>query len=184
MNYTINETFEMSGYRAVIEADQNLASLITDKFHMEVRDILTNQVEEITKEDLMKWGISVDTNLDPSLWEIQSCINNGGMYINFNGNTLTFKQIIPCLSGDIPMGYNSSVYLIELESILYLNYIMHCLDEKENDLIMVGSQSGTVEYDYGNVALYNFPQKTFLLGTLPDIIVLCVNSYDDENYIS
>lgn len=83
-----------------------------------------------------------------------------------------------------PMGYNSSVYLIELESILYLNYIMHCLDEKENDLIMVGSQSGTVEYDYGNVALYNFPQKTFLLGTLPDIIVLCVNSYDDENYIS
>ena len=34
------------------------------------------------------------------------------------------------------------------------------------------------------MALYNFPQKTFLLGTLPDIIVLCVNSYDDENYIS
>ena len=108
MNYTINETFEMSGYTAVIEADQNLASLITDNFRMEVRDILTNQIEEITKEDLMKWGTSVDTNIDSSLWETQSCINNGGMYINFNGNTLTFKQIIPCLSGDIPIGYNSS----------------------------------------------------------------------------
>ncbi len=108
MNYTLNETFEMSGYTAVIEADQNLASLITDNFRMEVRDILTNQVEEITKDDLMKWGTSVDTNIDPSLWETQSCINNGGMYINFNGNTLTFKQIIPCLSGTIPMGYNSS----------------------------------------------------------------------------
>lgn len=108
MNYTINETFEMSGYTAVIEADQILASLITDNFRMEVRDILTNRVEEITKEDLMKWGTSVDTDLDSSLWETQSCINNGGMYINFNGNTLTFKQIIPCLSGNIPMGYNSS----------------------------------------------------------------------------
>lgn len=183
MNYTINETFEMSGYTAVIEADQNLASLITDNFRMEVRDILTNQVEEITKEDLMKWGTSVDTNIDPSLWETQSCINNGGMYINFNGNTLTFKQIIPCLSGDIPMGYNSSqvsVVFNENDSIDFysktLPFFKRDLPKSDNYDVepILPDGSARPDYDFDNFKnniLMNKCKSNFEYNTVGDLYV-------------
>lgn len=183
MNYTINETFEMSGYTAVIEADQNLASLITDNFRMEVRDILTNQIEEITKEDLMKWGTSVDTNIDSSLWETQSCINNGGMYINFNGNTLTFKQIIPCLSGDIPIGYNSSqvsVVFNENDSIDFysktLPFFKRDLPKSDNydvePILPEGSARPDYDFDnFKNNILMNGCKSNFEYNTVGDLYV-------------
>ena len=183
MNYTLNETFEMSGYTAVIEADQNLASLITDNFRMEVRDILTNQVEEITKDDLMKWGTSVDTSLDPSLWETQSCINNGGMYINFNGNTLTFKQIIPCLSGDIPMGYNSSqvsVVFNDNDSIDFysktLPFFKRDLPKSEDysvePILPEGSARPDYDFDdYKNNILMSGCKSNFEYNTVGDLYV-------------
>ena len=173
----------MSGYTAVIEADQNLASLITDNFRMEVRDILTNQVEEITKEDLMKWGTSVDTNIDPSLWETQSCINNGGMYINFNGNTLTFKQIIPCLSGDIPIGYNSSqvsVVFNENDSIDFysktLPFFKRDLPKSDNYDVepILPDGSARPDYDFDNFKnniLMNGCKSNFKYNTVGDLYV-------------
>lgn len=183
MNYTINETFEMSGYTAVIEADQNLASLITDDFRMEVRDILTNQVEEITKEDLMKWGTSVDTDVDPSLWETQSCINNGGMYINFNGNTLTFKQIIPCLSGDIPMGYNSSEVNINFNNEDNINFYSKTLPFFKREfpksdnydvepILSAGSARPDYDFDdFRNNILMSGCKSNFEYNTVGDLYV-------------
>ena len=183
MNYTINETFEMSGYTAVIEADQNLASLITDNFRMEVRDILTNRVEEITKEDLMKWGTSVDTDVDPSMWETQSCINNGGMYINFNGNTLTFKQIIPCLSGDIPLGYNSSEVNVTFNNNDNINFYSKTLPFFRRDLpksdnydvepiLSAGSARPDYDFDdFRNNILMSGCKSNFEYNTVGDLYV-------------
>lgn len=183
MNYTITETFEMSGYTAVIEADQNLASLITDNFRMEVRDILTNQIEEITKEDLMKWGTSVDTDIDPSLWETQSCINNGGMYINFNGNTLTFKQIIPCLSGNIPMGYNSSQVSITFNDNDSIDFYSKTLPFFKRDLpksdnydvepiLSAGSARPDYDFDdFKNNILMSGCKSNFEYNTVGDLYV-------------
>lgn len=82
-----------------------------------------------------------------------------------------------------PMGYNSSVYISGYESIMYLNSAMNELCRKNKDIIIVGAQSGSVTYDTGNVNQYNLPQYDFLLGTLPDAIILCVNPYDDMEYI-
>lgn len=183
MNYTINETFEMSGYTAVIEADQNLVSLITDDFNMEVRDILTNQVEEITKDDLMNWSTSVDTDLDPELWETQSCINNGGMYINFNGNTLTFKQIIPCLSGDVPLGYNSSEVNVNFNDDDNINFYSKTLPFFKRDLpksnnydiepiLSAGSARPDYDFDdFKNNILMSGCKSNFEYNTVGDLYV-------------
>lgn len=82
-----------------------------------------------------------------------------------------------------PMGYNSSVYISGTDTIRYLNYIMNRLCEQENDIIIVGSQSGTITYDTGNLSQYNLSQYEFLLGTQPDAVVLCINPYDDVEHI-
>lgn len=82
-----------------------------------------------------------------------------------------------------PMGYNSSVYIKEYDQIRYLNYIMNDLCEKNTDIILVGSQSGTVPYDTANIKLFNSTQFHFLMGTQPDCVVLMINPFDDFSYI-
>lgn len=82
-----------------------------------------------------------------------------------------------------PMGYNSSVHIKEFDTVMYLNYIINDLCTKNKDIILVGSQSGTVVYDTGNIAQFNIPQYNFLIGTQPDAVILCVNPYDETEYI-
>lgn len=82
-----------------------------------------------------------------------------------------------------PMGYGSSVKINSIDAIRYLNSMMHNLCESKPDIIIVGSQSGTVPYDFGNIEQYSLPQIEFLLGTLPDVVCLCVNSFDPIEYI-
>lgn len=82
-----------------------------------------------------------------------------------------------------PMGYNSSVYIKEFDVVRYLNHIINLLCIEEKDIILIGSQSGTVPYDTGNIIQYTIPQYDFLLGTQPDCVVMCVNPFDDIPYI-
>ena len=82
-----------------------------------------------------------------------------------------------------PMGYNSSVELSEIQMVAVLNEMLHCVDRENPDLIIVGGQSGTVPYDYGNLALYPLSQLSFLFGTRPDYVVLCLNPHDDYDYV-
>lgn len=82
-----------------------------------------------------------------------------------------------------PMGYNSSVYIHEYDVIHYLNHIINELSLMNKDIIVLGSQSGTILYDGGNINRYPVSQYNFLLGTQPDCVVLCVNPFDDIMYI-
>ena len=74
------------------------------------------------------------------------------------------------------------VCLDEEEQIRYLNYKMNEIADG-NDLIIVGSQSGTVPYEYKNTSYYTYEQVNFLMATNPDAVVLCINYYDEINYI-
>lgn len=82
-----------------------------------------------------------------------------------------------------PMGYNSSVYIRSFDIIRYLNWIINNLCLQNKDIILVGSQSGTITYDMGHLSQYAVPQYHFLLGTQPDAVILCINPYDGIDYI-
>lgn len=82
-----------------------------------------------------------------------------------------------------PFGYEAQMHLSGDEQIEYLNFLMHKIDRKKVDLIIVGCQSGFVPANYYNVFQYPVNQINFLLGTLPDVIVLCVNVFDETEYI-
>lgn len=82
-----------------------------------------------------------------------------------------------------PMGYNSTVYINNDEIINYINTVMYDISQRKKDIIIVGSQSGTIPYDYGNISQFPILQYSFLLGTMPDCIVLCINLFDSYEYI-
>ena len=83
-----------------------------------------------------------------------------------------------------PMGYNSTVSLNGYESIYMLNYILHQLELKNPDIILAGSQSGTIPYNQVNLRSMTQSAVEFLFGIEPDAVILCVNPYDPLEYIS
>lgn len=82
-----------------------------------------------------------------------------------------------------PMGYGSTVKVGGYQAVQVLNDMMGRIEDRDPDLIIVGSQSGTVPYDIGHLSQYSFPALDFLLGTSPDSYILCVNQEDDTAYI-
>ncbi len=80
-------------------------------------------------------------------------------------------------------GYGSGETANVAYSVSYLNGIMHELDLLNRDIILTGCQSNTISNEINQINDLTFPQMTFLYGTQPDGIVLCVNEFDDRQYI-
>lgn len=81
-----------------------------------------------------------------------------------------------------PMGYGSTVNTFGVKSIEAINYLMGKIQDKNPDIILVGSQSQTIPLTYGNIGFYP-PSYDFILGCEPDAYILCVNVNDELDYI-
>jgi len=82
-----------------------------------------------------------------------------------------------------PMGYNSTVRLLNGEIVLWLNSVINELCLKEKEIILVSTQAQIVPYSGNNLLEIPMMQYHFALGTRPDAIVMCVNYYDEIQYI-
>lgn len=82
-----------------------------------------------------------------------------------------------------PMGYDSTCYITGQDAVLTLNEQFEQADEKNADLILVGSQSGTIPYRYDNLSKLTLQQTELLMALNPDAVVLCINYNDDLDYI-
>lgn len=85
--------------------------------------------------------------------------------------------------GVYPIGFDSTVNVNGYEAIIYVNSLMGKIEDKNPDLIIVGSQSQTVPVTDGWVGFYPIKQHEFLLGCAPDCYILCVNVSDELSYI-
>lgn len=83
-----------------------------------------------------------------------------------------------------PVGYESSVRVSGIDGIATINQLMSKIEDKNPDIILAGSQSQTVPQMWGNTSLYVLYQHDFLYGVDPDAVVLCINYFDDIQYIS
>lgn len=81
-------------------------------------------------------------------------------------------------------GYKSTDELNPEEMILILNEAEYQLESDNCELIIAGSQSGTVPNQLRNINMIPLKQYYYLLGIQPDSIVLCVNAYDSIEYIN
>ena len=83
-----------------------------------------------------------------------------------------------------PMGYASNVEMPLQYYVPYLDYKLRQLSQQQKpDLILVGSQSGTIPYDVHEHRTHSLTSTAFLLGTKPDACILVVNSVDADEYI-
>lgn len=80
-------------------------------------------------------------------------------------------------------GFHSNLGEDGYSTIVTLNEMLHRIDMKNKDIIIVGCQSVILQNVYENIKNYTIKQINFLLGTLPDVFVLCVNYYDTTEYV-
>ena len=80
-------------------------------------------------------------------------------------------------------GYDSNLEIDEQTSIGFINYLMHFIEMKNPDIILVGGQSGLLPYAMYNIRNNSPYQKDILQACHPDAIILCINYYDDFAYI-
>lgn len=88
-----------------------------------------------------------------------------------------FDEIFPC-------GYGADIKIDEQTAIGYLNYLLHQIEKKNPDIIFVGGQSNSLPYAMYNLRNNSPYQKELLLASNPDAIILCINYFDDVEYIS
>lgn len=87
-----------------------------------------------------------------------------------------FDEAFPC-------GFGTDMNLDEQTAIGYINHLLHKIEIKNPDIILVGGQSGVIPYAMYNLG-HNSPyQRELLLASSPDAIILCVNYFDDVEYI-
>lgn len=82
-----------------------------------------------------------------------------------------------------PMGYNGSIYVNECEKLLYVNDLLRRLCERNPDIIIVGSQMGTVPSNFGNLFYYCDQTYAFLQGIKPDYAIVMLSLTDSDQII-
>lgn len=87
------------------------------------------------------------------------------------------------MDDSFPFGYNSNVNIDDKNLIESINSSLFYIDREGKDIILTGSQSGTVPMLYNQIEQLHLTQLEFLLGTNPDVVILCVNLFDDIDYI-
>ena len=87
------------------------------------------------------------------------------------------------MDATFPYGYFGAVDLRDLETVEYVNYLMHTLDQKNPDIILAGAQSGLCTLSFNNLTTYNLESIKYVLGVKPDAVVLCVNYHDTMDMI-
>jgi uncharacterized NAD-dependent epimerase/dehydratase family protein len=83
-----------------------------------------------------------------------------------------------------PMGYAPAVDApLEALPRLVDRVVRRCCAEKRPDLVIAGSQSGTVPFDLLDPRTMTLSTLAFLMGIKPDACLLVVNAIDPEDYI-
>lgn len=79
-------------------------------------------------------------------------------------------------------GYGTNNNLDIENEIMYINE-QAWLNSIDKEILIVGTQSQTIPYGYGNIGFYNFGQQSILCATNPDSFIICVNASDEIGYI-
>lgn len=83
----------------------------------------------------------------------------------------------------VACGYNSSIDLTMEQIYMYMNQIVHNIVEKDVDIIMFGAQTALLGYNTNNVFQIPLEQRVIYEAIKADATILCINSFDDEDYI-
>lgn len=168
MNYTVQETKEISAYNATFTfPDENITSYLnTDDFYISIRDTILCSSWIIDKTNYSQYGItSNDSDIDSR--EELSLINNGGLLIYCPTiNQLYLKQLIPCQTenGNY-IGFNTCDIHVHLTNDKSFNFTSKLLPAMQRDpnIVQVGTGDDPVLPETNSRQEYDFDTNSHSL---------------------
>ena len=146
-----------------------------------VRTDQFGKLYEISKPILGFFGTSPKQGKMTTLLLTKNYLQSQGYFVGSLGTEP--NSLLLGLDEQYNMGFNSTVQLAGDNAIEYVNGLMHNIELKNPDIILVGSQSQTVCMNSGNLGFYPHTQYEFLLGTQPDSFIININVFDENEYI-
>ncbi len=150
--------------------------------HICERDVPHNTFDklyEITKPVIGIWGTSSSQGKFTLQLILRLLFSKAGYSVGAIGSEP--HSLLFGIDYVYPIGYASVVYVDTWQSVTILNKMLFRLCDR--DVIITGSQANTIPMNMANLSQYPIRQHGFLLGTNPDIVILCVNSDDEIEYI-
>lgn len=83
-----------------------------------------------------------------------------------------------------PIGFESTINLSGDDRIQAINGLMKDIEKEKCDIIIIGAQSHTIPHNFGNLGFYPLTSLELLLGCEPDLVVVCINPYDEVEYVN
>lgn len=80
------------------------------------------------------------------------------------------------------IGYDADIQIDEHEKIQIVNKMVYETG-RQNDIIIAAGQAGSIPFTSYIVDKMPVKQHAFIMGLDPDLIVLCVNPYDQKEYV-
>lgn len=80
-----------------------------------------------------------------------------------------------------PNGYGTSKIFSDSEDIMFINQLVHSLQDR--DLIIIGTQSNLVPFSQEHVNFIPLVARNIIIGAQVDVVILCINPSDDMEYI-
>ncbi len=87
-----------------------------------------------------------------------------------------FDEVFHC-------GYNGQVDLDACQTYIAINDMIWNITQKDVDLILAGTQSGLLAYNDHNAMMFPTYHQTVFSALQTDAILLCINPYDDINFV-
>lgn len=82
-----------------------------------------------------------------------------------------------------PNGYDSNINISWTDEIVTINYLLHEIEIKNPDVIIVGTQSQSYPFSFGNVRYLPVKQNSVLYAINADAYILTCNYFDEIEYI-
>ena len=134
-----------------------------------------------SKPSIGIWGTSSKQGKFSLLLKMRKLFLDNGFSVGAIGTEPTSPLF--GLDKTFPMGYNAHTEFSSLKSISIINYMIYEIEQKKTDVILFASQAHTIAPV--NYCLHNIPsgQQNLLYAIRPDVCILCVNHYDELNYV-
>jgi len=80
-------------------------------------------------------------------------------------------------------GHKTTIFLNESKTISCLNFFLNEMQKQRKDIVLTGIQGGILQYNFNNVEYFTLKQQLFLQAINPDCMILCINLFDEIEFV-
>ena len=152
--------------------------------HINSNNVPSNTFGKLYKISKPVVGI-FGTSSQQGKFSLQLALKRGLEAKDYNVGTIGTEPHSLLIDFDVvfPMGYHSTVNLQNQEVVTYLNNAINHLCTLDKEIILTSSQAQTIPYYCNHLLEFPSLQYHFALGINPDAIMLCINYFDEIEYI-